>query len=1118
MIIQCEVVQVAGNEATGDSVDAIIRMCIFLCKEANFLTMSSDLTFLTNEPGKSLRNRFSVLLGDNTRFFDCLVGYFFLSGFYKLYPALESVEKIRILIGLQTDRSAYELLQTAGEQDELSLKSHASVLEQIPQNVLGEFEKSADSAEIETGVHKFVEWVRSGKLEIKAYPGEKLHAKVYIMTFAEGDRDKGRVITGSSNLTQAGLQDNLEFNVELKNRADYDFAIAEFNELWAVAVDVSKPYEDTIVNRSPFAHFTPYELYLKFLYEYFRDEVNRPDELEDIYVPDGFKRLKYQEEAVLSARKVLQEYGGLFLSDVVGLGKTYMAALLAQQLKGRSLVIAPPHLLDENNPGSWRNVFREFGIRGYRCESIGKLDALLQRDLSKYPNVFIDESHRFRTETNQTYEMLAQICRGKRVILVSATPLNNTPRDILSQVKLFQNGKNSTIPNVRNLEAFFARLEKNLHGLDRQSDREQYFAAIQANARATREHILKHLMIRRTRNEIMKYYGEDLKLQGFKFPEVSDPQPLFYKFSRTENDIFNETVRLVTQVEYTRYKPLTYYEGKHERREAQSQRNLARFMKILLIKRLESSFHAFRLTLDRFIRSYDRVIEEFQKGHVYISKKHINKILDLLETGDQEAIDRLLETDRAERLDAKDFNADFIRDLESDRKVLSQIHDLWRRITRDPKWEAFREVLRSEPRLKKGKIIIFTESKETAEYLAGRITDEVESDVLLFTGNSDESVRKEVIANFDARAFHPKDRYRILVATEVLSEGVNLHRSNIVINYDIPWNPTRLIQRVGRVNRVDTAFDTIHTYNFFPTEESNDLIKLKEAAEAKIHAFIEMLGADARLLTEGEEVKSHDLFARLTSRKTITGEDEEEESELDYLTEIREVRDKEPELFARIKRLPRKARSTRLVPAKNSAGAKEFPSLLTYFRQDTLDKFFLAPPGAAEPVELDFFTTAKALKPADPSEKRQTIPRDFYTLLEKNKHAFETATSPDLDDAIPKHRGGANDAYILKRLKAKEIRNYHGFTDDDELYIQKVIQLLTDGALPRPTTKKVAEALKKESEPLKVLGILRRDISPLFFQSTRAQQTHYALSPREVILSSWMVAETQDKIGQDSHE
>jgi superfamily II DNA/RNA helicase len=1068
--------------------------------------MSSDLTFLTNESGKTLRDRFSVLLKKDARFFDCLVGYFFISGFYKLYPALENVEKIRILVGLNTDRSGYELIQIAKGQGELPFQSHAAVIEQIPDKVLKELENSADSSALETGVHKFVEWVRSGKMEIKAYPGDKLHAKVYIMTFRDGFMDKGRVITGSSNLTQSGLQYNLEFNVELKNRTDYDFAIDKFNELWAVAVDVAKPYEDTIVNRSPFAHFSPYELYLKFLYEYFRNELNRPSELGDIDVPVGFMKLKYQEEAVLNARKVLDEYGGAFLSDVVGLGKTYMAAMLAQQLDGRHLVIAPPHLLNRDQRGSWPNVFSDFQIRQTDFESLGKLDHLLKRDTSKYTNVFIDESHRFRTETTQSYEALAQICRGKRVILVSATPLNNTPRDILSQVKLFQNGKASTIPNLRNLEAFFAGLEKKLKGLDRQRDRELYFQTIQANAKATRDKVLKYLMIRRTRTEIRKYYGADMEQQGLKFPEVKDPEALFYKFSKQENEIFNETIRLlITEFKYARYQPLTYYEGKRAEQERQGQKNLARFMKILIVKRLESSFHAFRLTISRFIQSYERVINEFQKGYVYISKKHINKIFEAIEEDNQEAIERLLEEDKAERLGANDFSADFLCHLKNDFKLLCQIRELWAKVKRDPKWIAFCEILKSQSKLKKEKLIIFTESQETAAYLADRITKEVEPKIILFTGQSSEDAHKAVIANFDANAFHPCDDYRIIVSTEVLSEGVNLHRSNIVINYDIPWNPTRLIQRVGRINRVDTKFDTIHTYNFFPTEESNDVIKLREAAEAKIHGFIEMLGADARLLTEGEEIKSHDLFAKLTSRKTITGEDEEEESELEYLTEIRELRDKDPDLFMRIKSLPKKARSTRSLPTDSSVCVKEFPALLTYFRQGRLDKFFLSLPSTTEAVELDFFTTAKTLKPIDLSEKREAIPHDFYTLLEKNKLAIEAATSPELDDAIPKQKGAANDAYVLKRLKAKDIRHYHGFTEDDELYIKKVVQLLIDGALPKPTTKKVAEALKKEIQPLKILGILRRDIPSLLFQTTRAQMTAHVLSPREVILSSYLL-------------
>lgn len=1071
--------------------------------------MSSDQTFITNEAGKTLRERFEVLLKD-TRFFDCLVGYFFISGFYKIYPALKKVEKIRILVGLQTDKTVYEYLNKAKEQQELLLVSHAETKEQVSVVVLNELEKSADRVEVETGVQIFIEWIRSGKLEIRAHPSKDLHAKVYIMTFGESDKDKGRVITGSSNLTQAGLQDNLEFNVELKSRPDYDFAISKFNELWANAVDISKPYEDTIVNLSPYALFTPYELYLKFLYEYFRTELSRPSELEDIFVPAGFKKLKYQEEAVLNARKVLDEYGGVFLSDVVGLGKTYMSALLAQQLEGRHLVIAPPHLLDRDRKGSWPNIFSDLQVRQTDFESIGKLHHLLQRDVSKYTNIFIDESQRFRTETTQSYEMLAQICRGKRVILVSATPLNNTPRDILSQVKLFQNGKASTIPNLRNLESFFGGLEKRLEGLDRQHERELYFRTIQENAKATREKVLKFLMIRRTRTEIEKYYGEDMRKQGFIFPKVKDPEPLFYKFSKSENEVFDETIRLLAkEFNYARYKPLAYYEGKRAERDLQGQRNLVKFMKILMVKRLESSFHAFRLTLERVMHSYERVIKEYQRGNVYISKKHINKIFEALEEGNQEVIERLLEDDKAEKLKADEFSPDFLRDLNNDFRILIKIRELWATVKRDPKWEAFFEVLKSRPILRKGKLIIFTESQETASYLTDQIARNVESKVIQFTGQSNEEAHKAVIANFDANAFHPSDDYRILVGTEVLSEGVNLHRSNIVINYDIPWNPTRLIQRVGRVNRVDTKFDSIYTYNFFPTEESNDLIKLKEAAEAKIHSFIEMLGADARLLTEGEEIKSHDLFAKLTSKKTITGEDEGEESELEYLTEIREVRDKQADLFMRVKRLPKKARSTKLVSIGNRAAASKASSLLSYFRQGRLDKFFLAQPGAPESVELDFFNTAKILKPADPSEKRKTIPQDFYALLGQNKHAFEKATSPDLDDSNLRHRGGANDAYILKRLKAKEIRYYHGFTEDDELFIRQVIQLLIDGALPRTTTKKVAEVLKNETEPLKVLGILRRDIPPLFFQATRAAQASHVFSPREVILSSYLLEKVE---------
>src|SRR3989475_10984728 len=217
---------------------------------ADSVRMSSDLTFITNEPGKSLRDRFGILLGEDTRLFDCLVGYFFISGFHKLHPALTKTEMIRILIGIKTDRATYELIQTAKEQQEFVLESHAHVRERLPGEILGELQKTGDSPDIEDGVRKFVEWIKSGKLEVRAYPSDRVHAKLYIMTFHEGDRDKGRVITGSSNFTEAGLQVNLEVKVELKNHSDYDFSIQKFNELWVKAVDVTKDYVPTIEVKS----------------------------------------------------------------------------------------------------------------------------------------------------------------------------------------------------------------------------------------------------------------------------------------------------------------------------------------------------------------------------------------------------------------------------------------------------------------------------------------------------------------------------------------------------------------------------------------------------------------------------------------------------------------------------------------------------------------------------------------------------------------------------------------------------------------------------------------------------------------------------------------------------
>ena len=725
-------------------------------------------------------------------------------------------------------------------------------------------------------------------------------------------------------------------------------------------------------------NITPYELYLKFLYEYFKDELSRTDEVFTKYLPQDFKRLEYQQQAVLNAKKILEEYGGVFISDVVGLGKTYVATMLAGQLDGRTIIIAPPALLNRNNPGSWPNVFSDFHIPA-EFVSIGKLeyakDLLKQRE---YRNIIIiDEAHRFRTETTISYEDVAEICRGRRVILVSATPYNNSPRDILAQIKLFQNARKSIIPGVPNLEEFFGMLEGRLKKIDRQKDYNKFLDVTRSNAREIRDKVLKYLMVRRTRGEIEKYFAEDLKKNNVKFPEVEGPKPFYYQLNDEEDRIFMETVELITQkFTYARYTPLLYL------------------------------------------------------------KKH---------------------------------------------NILGN---------------------------KNNKIVIFTESKETAEYLTQNINKEFGEIALLFHGDSSEIVRDKVIENFDARARNKKDDYKILVSTEVLSEGVNLHRSNIVINYDIPWNPTRLMQRVGRINRIDTSFDRIYTFNFFPTKQADTEIELTNIARSKIEAFLTLLGGDTSILTEGEPVSSHELFDKLLSKKTIT-EDEEGESELQYLRVIEDIRDKNPELLEKIKHLPKKARSGKIFSQSLKDIVSAF-SLLTFFRKGKLMKFFLS--NKKSTLELDFLSAAKILESSQ-NEKRAKLPlKDYYELLDKNKTAFFDATVKEI---IRTHRRGGRDSEtkLLKALKATQ-KNSKQLTEDQEEYLKKVINKLEEGSLPKKTVQRTLKALDKLGKdiqnPLKVIGILQREISFAFLRSHYAETSAVTEGKREVILSLYLSEENNE--------
>lgn len=1066
--------------------------------------MSSDLTFITNEEGQSLEKRFSQLIRD-TQHFDCLVGYFYASGFYTLYKSLENTEKIRILIGISTSKDTYDLIQESKKPVQHTLyMSHKESKDEFEKLVIEEMEKSPDTYSVEEGIRKFVEWLKNGKLEIRVYPSERIHAKLYIMTFKEGHIDVGRVVTGSSNFSKAGLRDNLEFNVELKNRSDYEFSIKKFNDLWEHAIEVSEKYVETINDKTWLNdEITPYELYLKFLFEYLKEKINLDkDELYQEYRPEEFMDLEYQKDAIRDAKMKLEEYGGVFISDVVGLGKTYISAMLAQELDGRSVVIAPPRVLDRDNPGSWPNVFSDFGVRQTDFESIGKIDKLLARGVDKYTNIFIDEAHRFRTESTQMYEQLFDICRGKRVILVTATPLNNTPLDILSQIKLFQNAHKSTLPNpqVRDLENYFKALQNRLKGLDRVLDREEYLQIVKENAEDIRKNVLRYLMVRRTRTSITNYYKKDLKNQGLKFPEVKDPQPVLYHFDEELDKIFNKTLELLIQdFKYARYTPLLYLKEGIDQLEEASQKNMGRFMKILLLKRLESSFFAFKKSIGRFIYSYNRFIEIYNDGRVFTSKKHMNKILDLLEDDDEESIQKLIEDEKAVSYPSSNFRPELLDDLKHDLRLLDEIEALWKDIEVDPKHDTFKEKLAKDEILKKNKVIVFTESKETAEYLEDKLKPTYGESVLSFSSKSSEYIRTRISENYDANYRKDKqvDDIRILISTDILSEGVNLHRSNAVINYDIPWNPVKMMQRVGRVNRVSRKppFDSIYTFNFFPAGPINENIGLKEAAESKISAFIEMLGNDAPLLTE-EEIKSHDLFMKLTSKEIITGEDDEDDPELRYLMMLRDIRDNKIDLYERIKRLPKKGRTARKYESDTN-------SVISFFRKGKLRKIFQCDEKTIK--EIDFIEAADILK-AEKSDKKERLNKDFYDYLERNKKEFNEVFNTDID--APIHGSRSAESKLKQIIKA--VLKTPEITDDDEDYLYEVLGLINEGGIAKATMKRVLKEVQNETDSLKILARIRTGISPNVFQGVFAKSAANIHGPKEVILSEYLIGGSKE--------
>lgn len=1051
--------------------------------------MHTDLTFFTNEPDRNLYDRFSNILKSNTQFFDVLVGYFRTSGFFKMYEAMADVEKIRILVGLNVDKYTVKIIDRANNEIAFDKLTTKEAKEAFNEDVVNEFEKSETNASIEQGVRTFIEWLRNGKLEMRMYVDAPIHAKVYIM---RKDMDKtpdtyGSVITGSSNFSEAGLQNNLEFNVELKDSRDVQFALEKFEDLWAKSVPVTDEYIEAVEKKTWLRNdITPYEIYLKTLYEFFKEEINSDkDLLGDDLLPDGYMKLQYQLDAVVQARKILETYNGVFISDVVGLGKTYICAMLAKALpNGKKLIICPPVLVDY-----WKEVLLEFDVAA-EVESLGKLEKILDKGVDKFKYIFIDEAHRFRNQGTESFSNLHKICYGKKVVLISATPINNYSSDIENQLYLFQPKHDSTIIGLRDLEAFFKELHRKENKYSKGT--QLYVDQLRANSEEIRDRILRHVMIRRTRGEIMEYYKDDLEKQGLSFPKLGSPIPIAYEFDDDTNIVFNETVDVIKNFKYSRYKPLTYLKDtKKYATLLAAQHNMGGFMKSILVKRLESSFFAFKNTLARFQQSYEKFLEMYDAGEVYISKKV--DVYDLLDSGDDDKLMKLVEEETVMHFKSTDFTEQFIKDLKWDLAKLKYLTDMWTNISFDPKLEQFKKELNENKKLVGNKKIIFTESKETAEYLERELRQIFGDRVISYTGSSTMILKAAIEDSFNPKQKdRDNDQFDVLVTTDVLAEGINLHRANALINYDLPWNPTRIMQRVGRINRVGTEYTEIFVFNFFPTAQSSKHLQLKDRIMEKLQAFHDTLGEDFKYLSDEEQVSSQKLFKDLNA--DLNADEESSNPELAYLAIIRQIRDNDVNLFDKIKKLPKKAKTGR-----NSDKVKE-DSTISFIRKGFIKSFFIT--GETETRQISFMDAVSYLK-CEPDEPKLSVGKKYFEHYDSNNDAFDESLTVEEVITTSRPAVAANDQKMIRYLRAL-LQTIRTFTDDEEEKIKRMIEIWENGDVPSNDTKNILKSIKNVADGVEAYHKIVSQVDDKYFAGRKQVASRAEGEEKQVILSCYM--------------
>jgi len=1057
---------------------------------------------------------------DSTELARFAVGYFFLSGLESIANRLDDVKELRLLIGNTTNRETLEQLAEGYRrlelvQDSLEAQAYPKRTEmgrmaaETAVNIRTTVEQMDQTDQGEILVKTLVRMIQDKRLKVRVYTKGRLHAKAYIFDYYSTlfghagkpveRHEQGIAIVGSSNLTLSGVSHNTELNVIVQGNDNHTVLVQWFDELWNESQDFDEMLMREMQQSWAVVPVRPYDIYMKTLYTLVRDRLEGEDAKEILWDDEITQRLAdFQKVAVRQAVQIIRDFGGAFVSDVVGLGKSYIGTAIVKHFErtehARPLIICPAPLVE-----MWERINEVYQLNA-RVLSMGYLQSdddgafnFLLKDV-RYRDrdfVLVDESHNLRNPDTQRYKVMqAFLATGKQCCFLTATPRNKSAWDVYNQIKLFHQDDKTDLP------------------VDPPVLRE-YFRLIEKGERKLPD-LLSNILIRRTRNHILRWYGFDAVthqpldpsqfreyLEGRKraYVLVGGRHQFFptrvldtieYSIEDTYRGLYQELRKFLgksrkgqplqpveDELTYARYGIWHYVIKNKQRQEPyatlhRAGTNLRGLIRVLLFKRFESSVYAFKETVRRLIRVHRSFLDALSQGIVPAGEPAQSLLYESDNVEETDLLDALKEVSR--RYQVEDFDILRLKQhIEHDIRLLEKILSLVEPISpdQDAKLQTLKKRL-AEPPLRDGKRLIFTQYADTARYLYENLNPGGKRDDIEVIYSTDKS-KARVVGRFAPKS-NPEYQFsggevetNTLIATDVLAEGLNMQDCDIIINYDLHWNPVRLIQRFGRIDRIGSEHEKVYGFNFLPETGIEKQLGLRQKLHNRIQEIHDTIGEDSVILDRTERLNEEALYAiyeKQGNQLSLFEEEDEEFLDLNEAEEImRQLRKEDSTEYERIAALRDGIRSASL---SNQKG------LYVFCQAGRYQQLFLVDENG-DVVSRDLPHILGLIKAA-PEHEGYTLPAGYNKAVMRVKRRFVEEV---------KHRQAEREHTLSltqgQRYILRELREIFKLAEDED---EKAQVNLLEKAFRGPITT----AINRELNLLRKNNVRSRDLLKILGQ------------------------------------